>query len=246
MSGVLITGATSGIGRQLAQDYARLGWQVIACGRNEQVLSELSALYASITPLQFDLTDLDATLTALNSLPFIPTLWILNAGDCEYIDDGEMDARLMARVMQINVLGMANAIEAIQPHLSKSHRVALVGSIASELALPRAEAYGASKAAVAYLARTLRLDWASKGINVTCVFPGFVATPLTQKNTFEMPMIISVERASHAIRHGLEKGVANLYFPARFTWVVRMLGMLPYTWQYQIVSRLFRTQKDNS
>lgn len=244
MNGVLITGATSGIGRQLAQDYARLGWQVIACGRNETVLRELSSLYASITPRQFDLTDLQATVASLESLPFTPTLWILNAGDCEYIDDGKMDAALMARVMTINVVGMANAIEAIQPHLAHGHRVALVGSIASELALPRAEAYGASKAAVAYLARALRLDWASRGIAVSCVFPGFVATPLTQKNTFEMPMIISVERASRSIRQGLAQGKANLYFPARFTGLIRVLGMLPYAWQHHIVSRLFRTKNE--
>ncbi|QMV13831.1 SDR family oxidoreductase [Vibrio spartinae] len=243
MSGVLITGATSGIGKQLAQDYARQGWQVIACGRNEDVLDELSEMSTSITPLRFDLTDLEQTLAVLSELPFTPTLWILNAGDCEYIDDGVMDAKLMTRVMQINVLGMTNTIEAIQPHLKAGHRVAIVGSIASELALPRTEAYGASKAAVGYLARALRLDWASKGIDVTCVFPGFVATPLTEKNNFDMPMMISVESASQAIRRGLEKGVANLYFPVRFTWIIRLLGALPYRWQYQFVSRFFAPKR---
>lgn len=94
----------------------------------------------------------------------------LNAGDCEYIDDGKMDVTLMARVFNINVLGVAAVIEGIQPHLSCGHRVAIVGSIASELALPRAEAYGASKAAVAYLARTLQLDWRPLGIEVTTIF----------------------------------------------------------------------------
>ncbi|WP_038181769.1 SDR family oxidoreductase [Vibrio rhizosphaerae] len=246
MSGVLITGATSGIGKQLAQDYARQGWQVIACGRNEDVLNELQNKHASITPLQFDLTDFEHTLVMLRELPFTPSLWILNAGSCEYIDDGVMDTKLMARVMQINVIGMTNAIEAIQPHLQSGHRVALVGSIASELALPRAEAYGASKAAVGYLARALRLAWTSKGIEVTCIFPGFVATPLTDKNTFDMPMMISVERASQSIRKGLEKGVANLYFPTRFTWIIRLLGMLPYGWQYRLMSRFFAPKRTKS
>ncbi|SJN57051.1 Sulfoacetaldehyde reductase [Vibrio ruber DSM 16370] len=246
MSRVLITGATSGIGKQLAHDYAQQGWQVIACGRNEAALNELRDKHASITPLQFDLTDIDQTLAILSELPFTPTLWILNAGGCEYIDDGVMDAKLMARVMQINVLGLANTIEAIQPHLKSGHRVAIVGSIASELALPRAEAYGASKAAVGYLARSLRLDWARKGIDITCVFPGFVATPLTEKNTFEMPMMISVEHASQSIRKGLEKGVANFYFPARFTWIIRLLGMLPYGWQYRLARRFFAPKRTTS
>lgn len=241
MNGVLITGATSGIGRQLASDYARAGWTVIACGRNEQRLAEIATESRSVIPLRFDLTDRQQTNNALAELPVTPNLWILNAGDCEYIDKGVMDAGLMARVMQINLLGIANALEAIQPHLKPGHRVVLVGSIASELALPRAEAYGASKAAVAYLARTLRLDWADKGIGVSCVFPGFVATPLTAKNTFTMPMMVSVQQASQAIRRGLDRGVANLYFPARFTWIIRLLGMLPYSWQFRLVSRFFRT-----
>ncbi len=146
MTAVFITGATSGIGKQLALDYAKQGWQVIACGRNQSVLDSLHTQYANIFPLAFDVTDHPGTKAALAQLPCQPELWILNAGDCEYIDDGKMDVTLMARVFNINVLGVAAVIEGIQPHLSRGHRVAIVGSIASELALPRAEAYGASKA----------------------------------------------------------------------------------------------------
>ncbi|MGU3847618.1 SDR family NAD(P)-dependent oxidoreductase, partial [Vibrio diabolicus] len=78
--------------------------------------------------------------------------------------------------------------------------IVIVGSIASEVALPRAEAYGASKAAVSYFARTLAVDLKKKGIQVVTVFPGFVETPLTDKNDFEMPMIISTRQASNSIR----------------------------------------------
>lgn len=237
MSAVLITGATSGIGRKLAEDYARLGWQVIACGRNQDRLQEMAAQYASVHALRFDLTDRQQTLQALSELPVAPHLWILNAGDCEYINDGVMDATLMARVININVLGVANAIEGIESHLSAGHRVAVVGSIASELPLPRAEAYGASKAAVAYLAHSLRLDWQPRDIQVTTIFPGFVATPLTSKNTFSMPMMVSVEQASQRIRRGLERGQNTIYFPRRFTWIIRCLGALPYAWQSRLVSR---------
>lgn len=143
-------------------------------------------------------------------------------------------------MFNINVLGVAAVIEGIQPHLSRGHRVAIVGSIASELALPRAEAYGASKAAVAYLARTLQLDWRPLGIEVTTIFPGFVATPLTDRNTFAMPMIITVERAAQEIKAGLARGVSQLYFPKRFTWLIRLLGALPYAWQGRLVRRLLK------
>ncbi|ENM5771669.1 SDR family oxidoreductase [Vibrio mimicus] len=242
MKAVLITGATSGIGKQLALDYAKDGWQVIACGRNQQVLQALSAEFATIFPLAFDVTDHAATKTALSQLPFQPELWILNAGDCEYIDHGKMDISVMARVFNINVLGVAAVIEGIQSHLARGHRVAIVGSIASELALPRAQAYGASKAAVAYLARTLQLDWRPLGIEVSTIFPGFVATPLTDRNTFAMPMIISVERAAQEIKTGLARGVSQLYFPKRFTWLIRLLGALPYAWQTRLVQRMLKVK----
>ncbi|EKO3583046.1 MULTISPECIES: SDR family NAD(P)-dependent oxidoreductase [Vibrio] len=238
MNGVLITGASSGIGLQLAKDYAQQGWSVIACGRNLTALQTLQAEYPTIEILIADVTDRHATLNALSSLTVVPTLWILNAGSCEYIDDGVMDSALLGRVFEVNVLGIAHCIEGIQPYLTQGHRVAFVGSIASELPLPRAEAYGASKAAVNYLARTLRLDWQAKEVEVTTIFPGFVTTPLTDKNTFPMPMIITVEQASLAIRQGLAKGKQSIYFPAVFTWIIRLIAALPYRWQHAIVKRL--------
>ncbi len=241
MKQVLITGATSGIGYQLAQDYAQQGWDVIACGRNVEVLNQLHDRYSNVMGMSFDITDIDQTINALATLPFVPSLWILNAGNCEYIDDGQMDSQLVSRVFETNVLGLSNVIQAIQTHLSSGHRVAVVGSIASEVALPRAEAYGASKAAVSYLARALRLDWKTQGIEVSTIYPGFVATPLTDKNTFPMPMIITVEEASKAIREGLAKGLSNIYFPKRFTWILRFIGSLPYTWQHAITTQLFRS-----
>ncbi len=238
---ILITGASSGIGRQLALDYAATGCHVWACGRNSERLEALEKTSHYIHALSFDIHDIQQTRSALSELSPVPTLWIFNAGDCEYIDDGVMDAELVKRVFQTNVIGLLNCIESSQHLYSQGHRLAIVGSIASEVALPRAEAYGASKAAVSYISRTLALDLHSKGIAVSTIFPGFVQTPLTDKNTFPMPMIVPVEQASQAIIKGLNKQKSAIYFPRRFTSILRFVALLPYAWQQSVVQKLLRS-----
>ncbi|MDG3087669.1 SDR family NAD(P)-dependent oxidoreductase [Vibrio hannami] len=239
---VLITGATSGIGNQLAKDYADEGYFVWACGRNFEQLGELEEYSNNIRTIGFDISDLESTKLHLESLSPEPSLWIFNAGTCEYIDDGRMDAELVGRVFSANVQGLVNSIEATQPMYRSGHRIAVVGSIASELALPRAEAYGASKAAVSYIARALAVDLKNSGVNVTTIFPGFVKTPLTDKNTFSMPMIVSVKEASLAIRNGIKAGKSNIYFPKRFTSILRAISLLPYEWQSYLVNRFVKEQ----
>lgn len=235
---ILITGASSGIGRQLALDYAAQGIRVYACGRSAERLTYLQTISENIVPLSFDVTERVQVRDTLADLSPLPTLWIINAGDCEYIDDGVIDAALIERVMKVNVVGTANVLEAIQSHLGQAHHVVIVSSIAGEVALPRAEAYGASKAAITYLARTLQLDWKPRGVKVSCVFPGFVKTPLTDKNDFDMPMIVTTEEASVAIRKGIDKQQSSIYFPKRFTSLFRIISLFPFRWQTWLVSRL--------
>ncbi|HIC8862554.1 TPA: SDR family NAD(P)-dependent oxidoreductase [Aeromonas hydrophila] len=227
MSGgrVLITGATSGIGFQLALDYRRAGWQVWGCGRDGERLLALGR--HGITPLQFDGRDASAVSEAAASLPRVD-LVILNAGNCEYMDVAEgFDGALFARVIETNLVATGHALAAFLPLLGAGGRLAIVSSSVSWLPLPRAEAYGASKAALDYLADTLRLDLAGKGIGVTLVRPGFVQTPLTAKNDFPMPCLVTVEEASRAIMDGLTAGRHQIHFPRRFIWLLRLLGALP-------------------
>lgn len=226
MSGrVLITGATSGIGRQLALDYRRAGWQVWGCGRDGERLQELGL--HGITPLQFDARDSVAMAEVAAGLPTLD-LVILGAGNCEYMDIAEgFDSALFARVIETNLIATGHALAAFLPRLAAGSRLAIVSSSVSWLPLPRAEAYGASKAALDYLAHTLRLDLASKGIGVTLIRPGFVQTPLTAKNDFPMPCLVTVEEASRAIMGGLAAGRHQIHFPRRFIWLLRLLGALP-------------------
>ena len=227
MSGgrVLITGATSGIGFQLALDYRRAGWQVWGCGRDGERLLALGR--HGITRLQFDGRDASAVSEAAASLPRVD-LVILNAGNCEYMDVAEgFDGALFARVIETNLIATGHALAAFLPLLGTGGRLAIVSSSVSWLPLPRAEAYGASKAALDYLADTLRLDLASKGIGVTLIRPGFVQTPLTAKNDFPVPCLVPVEEASRAIMAGLAAGRHQIHFPRRFIWLLRLLSALP-------------------
>jgi short-subunit dehydrogenase len=223
---IVITGATSGIGRQLAIDYLAEGHEVWALGRNEQALDELRS--RGLSTGRVDLTDRDAALAWFSALESAG-LAILNAGTCEYIDLPDFDSSLVQRVMRGYVESTAISIEAVLPLLRKSTRghLAVLGSSAAYLPLPRAEAYGASKAAIAYMVETLRIDLHRDNITVSLICPGFVKTPLTDLNDFPMPFRISVQQASAYIRKGLLKRRAEIHFPKRFTYILKLLSFLP-------------------
>ena len=149
-----------------------------------------------------------------------------------------MDVEVFQQMLQINVIGLMNCMQAAQGFFKPGQHIAMMGSIASEVALPRAEAYGASKAAVCYYARSVALALKQQGLKVSLIFPGFVQTPLTDKNTFPMPMRISCHQASIAIRKGLAAQKEFIYFPAVFTWLLRLIGLLPYQVQHTLISYL--------
>jgi len=236
---ILITGATSGIGRQLALDYQAAGHDVRALGRSPAALAELEKL--GIRTGQVDLENREETLAWFAGLEALD-LVIMSAGNCEYIDLPVFDSALVARVMRANVESLAHSIEGVLPALRKGKNPHLVGigSSAAYLPLPRAEAYGASKAAVAYLLDTLRIDLAAEGIRVSHVAPGFVKTPLTDRNDFPMPCRVTVQQASTAIRKGIAAGKKEIHFPKRFTGSMKLLSLLPRSLWLALARKMVR------
>lgn len=243
MKTVLITGATSGIGQQLALDYLQAGWQVLACGRNPDKLAALKQQTAQpdhCQTLSFDVTERMEVLAAGQSLHQALDLVILNAGTSLYIDDAKhFDSERFSHLMQTNLLGVAYCLEAFIRHIPRGGQLALVGSSAYLFPFTRAEAYGASKAAIAYLTQSLSLDLKVHGIQVSLITPGFVKTPLTDQNDFPMPMCISVERATADIRRGLAQRKALISTPASFVLGLRLLNRLPYSLQLWLAQRWF-------
>ncbi|TMP87034.1 short-chain dehydrogenase [Pseudoalteromonas ruthenica] len=236
---VLITGATSGIGEALAKRYAQQH-DVIACGRDEQKLKELedSQGQGHIKGLSFDVTELEAIKSATTDIDELD-LVVLNAGNCEYVDDARhFDSALFERVITINLLSLGYCLEALLPKLKSGAHLAIVSSSVTYLPLTRSEAYGASKSGATYLAKSLAVDL--KDIDVSVIHPGFVKTPLTDNNDFPMPMAVSAEQAAEYMYKGLQKRRKEIHFPKRFTFILKLLRVLPWPLWRKIAKGMVR------
>ncbi|WP_100656326.1 SDR family NAD(P)-dependent oxidoreductase [Alteromonas flava] len=228
---ILITGATSGIGEALAKLAARRGYAVIACGRNQNKLADLEAI-ENITTLQFDVTDAKQTQEKLHTIDC--DIAVLNAGTCEYVDVDEIEPDMFHRVFAPNFFGVVNCVAALRPNLMRDDQLVIVDSLARLLPFTRSQAYGASKAALYYFTKSLAVDLTPAGVLVQSVSPGFVETPLTDKNDFEMPMKISVEEAVEDLLEGIEKRKGAIYFPTRFSLILRILNLMPAFIQHNL------------
>jgi short-subunit dehydrogenase len=167
---------------------------------------------------------------------------ILNAGNAEYVEIEAFDSGVFERMIQVNFLAMVYGIEAALPLIQKSKNPHIVGmsSIVAWGGIPRSEAYGASKAAVKNFLEGLRAHVYAQKIQVTAIYPGFVQTPLTDKNDFPMPFLIRSERAADEIVLGIAKQRTELFFPQRFTTLFRLLNLLPRSLYTKILQKTVR------
>lgn len=227
---ILITGATSGIGNQLAKDYLLEGHHVYAVGRDDSALAELESLGAEMIDL--DLMDRDKVIDAFEKIEEVD-LAICGAGMCEYLEMPNFDSASFMKVMSVNMGTLSHAIEGILPKLIASKgRLVGIGSASAYVPFARAEAYGSSKAAIHYLMKTLQISLAPHDVSVSLVVPGFVETPMTKQNDFPMPFIQTTAQASKAIRDGIASGHDVIEFPKKLTLPLKVLGTLPdLVWQ---------------
>jgi NAD(P)-dependent dehydrogenase (short-subunit alcohol dehydrogenase family) len=234
MNNVLITGASSGIGQQLAKDYAKAGSRVYACARSKNSLNSLAEESAgTIIPIVVDVSAKDEIAESFNKVSSLDVI-ILNAGTCEYVDIDNFDSALFERVFQVNFFGVIYCVEILLPKLKKGGKIVIVGSMARLLPFTRAEAYGSSKAAIDYFTKSLSVDLSDRDISVISVDPGFVKTPLTDKNDFSMPFLVNVEYASTIIIKKISKGCLYITFPRRLSWVLSFCNRLPSHMQRKI------------
>ena len=145
----------------------------------------------------------------------------------------------MRRHWEGNYQGALNVLHAVLPAMRARARghISLVASVAGYRGLPNSLAYGPTKAAMINLAENLYLDLQADGVAVSVVNPGFVQTPLTAKNSFSMPALISPAQAAQAMLHGWARGQFEIHFPRRFTLWMKLLRIMPQRWYFYLVAK---------
>lgn len=231
---VWVTGASSGLGLAVAKELARRGCRIAISARRVDALERLADELGreAVLPLPLDVTDREANMEAVRRIETRfggLDIAFLNAGTCEYLDVNHFDSCVFERMMRTNFLSMVYGVEAALPALRRSLHPQLIGmsSTVRYGGLPRAEAYGASKAAGAYFLESLRLDLLRDRIPVSVVSPGFVRTPLTDQNDFPMPMRMEPERAARIIADGIARQRPHIHFPFLFSAIFGVLSALP-------------------
>jgi short-subunit dehydrogenase len=242
-----LTGAGKGIGRAVAHELARRGRTVAASARTEDDLTTLAtataALPGSVHPYPVDVTDRPAVAGTVRAIevdlgPI--ELAILNAGTHRPVRAEALDVDVFRGLMETNYFGTVHGLAAVLPQFlaRRRGRIAVVASVAGYRGLPTAAAYGASKAALINMCEALKPELDRHGVRLTLVNPGFVRTPLTDRNRFPMPFLMAPEAAARRIVDGLDGRRFEITFPRRFTWSLKLLRCLPYPLFFAATRRL--------
>lgn len=230
---VWIIGASSGIGRALASTLAARGARLaLSARRSDELDSLVATLGNKHRAFTLDVSDaavFAATAAAIKHHFGTIDYVIMLAGIYTPTSIAKMDIADAHNIVTVNLMGSLNCLHAVLPHLrAQGHgQIALCASVAGYRGLPNAQPYAATKAAVINLAETASIEESKNGIDVRVISPGFVRTPMTDKNNFYMPMMITPEAAADAIAQGLLSSSFEIHFPKRFTLLMKLLQFLP-------------------
>lgn len=238
---VWIVGASSGIGQATAAALHARGAQVVVSARKVADLEAFVAAHPGSTALPLDATDAAAVHAAADQLLAQGPLdcVVYCAGHYAAMRATALDLADMQRHTAVNYTGALYVLSAVLPALLArgAGHIALVGSVAGYRGLPNSLAYGPTKAALVNLAETLYLDLRNQGLGVSLISPGFVQTPLTANNAFDMPALLTPAQAAQAILQGWARGQFDIHFPKRFTVWMQLLRLLPDRLFFALVRR---------
>lgn len=246
---VWVTGASSGIGLDVARTLAKQRNYVFVSARSERKLAQLKEAYPeNIFVVPLDLCDQESITTAELTLRRHTDhldVFIACAGTCEYDGNLSLDRGLYERVTCTNYLGLVESVRVALPLLRKSNSdpvILGVSSLSSLVPFPRAAAYGASKAAVDYFLQSLKIDLIDEKIDVLVVRPGFVDTPLTRRNDFDMPFLMSSHDASMEVLRALVKRKLFFDFPAKLSLPLKIMRLFPLVWMRLVAPKLRKAE----
>ena len=230
---IWITGASSGIGKALAQKFAAEGWKVAVSARRKEILNEM-ANDENITSYPLDVTDQnqinDVFSKIINEFGSLD-LCVFSSGTYDPKLEQEINIKQNKFVMETNFFGVLYCIKSVEKYFKDKQdgHISIVSSVAAYRGLPNSSGYGPSKAALTNLTESLYFDFKKHNVRISLVSPGFIKTPLTDKNEFPMPFIKSPEFAAEKMFNGLTKNKTfEIHFPKALTLLLKFLRILPY------------------
>ena len=240
---IWITGGSTGIGKALAIKFANEGWNVAISARRENLLDEISNSNENIFGFPLDVTNKSECKEVFNKIKNKfenIDICFFSTGTWNPKKERDIDVEQIEDVFKVNFFGTLNSIKAVEEYFKnkKSGIITIVSSIAGYRGLPNSTGYGPSKSALNNLAESLFFDFKRSNVRVCLVSPGFIKTPMTDKNTFPMPMIKSPEYAAEKIFIGLTKRNSfEIHFPKSFTILLKLLKIMPNWLFFWLVER---------
>jgi len=248
---IWITGGSTGIGKALAIKFANKGWNVAISARRKNLLDEISSTYENIHSFPLDVTDKlrckEIFQQIKNKFQDID-ICFFSTGTWNPKKEKDIDVEQIENVFKINFFGTLNAIKSVEEHFKnkKSGVITIVSSIAGYRGLPNSTGYGPSKSALNNLAESLYFDFKRSNVRVCLVSPGFIKTPMTDKNDFKMPFLKTTEYAAEKIYDGLvKKNVFEIHFPKSLTLILKILSFLPNKMYFGLIGKMTKYQKKN-
>ena len=246
---IWITGGSTGIGKALALKFANNGWTVAISARRENLLKEIEDKHQNIKSFPLDVNDKEKCKSVFENIKKELgdiEICFFSTGTWDPKKEKEIDVEQIENVFKVNFFGTLNSIKAAEKYFKdkKSGIITIVSSIAGYRGLPNSTGYGPSKSALNNLAESLYFDFKRHNVRVCLVSPGFIKTPMTDKNDFKMPFLKTPEYAADQIYEGLvNKNIFEIHFPKSLTITLKLLSFLPSKIYFGLVGKLTKYQK---
>ena len=246
---IWITGASSGIGKALAIKFAKEGWQVAASARRENLLNELVKISPNINSFPLDVVNLENSKKIfkeiIEKLGEI-NLCVFSTGIYDPKTEKEINIEQIQNVFNVNFFGTLNCIKSVESYFKnkRNGHISIVSSLAGYRGLPNSSGYGPSKASLNNLAESLFFDFKKYDVRVSLITPGFIKTPMTDKNTFKMPFLKTSDFAANKIYNGLiKRNSFEISFPAELSIIMKILRILPNKIYLFLIKKFTKYQK---